>query len=334
MNTETITAQHSNQLPKSNRKWWVKFSKNNGRILTLTPREIKDYADTELVVQVDNPICRDILKGTANKNNYAILWDYKSEEWKLDVKSTTLVMRPRDNKLVPIQTNKSPDICDMYLKVFKNENTILVSVDLKNIAETMNLADIHFISSEDESHLLNIFLTRKNDPDYLITSIPISAEELIKEEKLLIELPEDVVKLIDWENTSVYTKPIFSTYGMEYSNSQVKTISEKNFLVIRKSTATPEFCDINICIVNGKLEIKSSLAENQIYYFKGKTKFNLLVSDAEIDRFVGNIELNTAKLCSKDVHYIPIPDFWPDRPILTFKSKYATVSYTGEQDAH
>lgn len=311
--------------------WWVKFDKFNGRIITVTQRQIKEFQDSEEVAQIDNTLCRDILKGRVNKNNYAIFWDYKTEEWKMDVKSTTLVLKPRDNKLLPIQLDRSPEYSDLYLRVFKKENIIMISVDLKNIAETMNLADINFISNDD-SNLLDIYLTRKNDPDYLIDIIPVSAEQLIKNTRMIVELSEKTAKLIDWENTSIYTKPVFKNYAMEYVSGNVESTVDKSSKTLKQAQPTTEGSDINIYIDNDKLCFNSALSENQLYYFGSKPKFNLTVSDGEIDRFVGVLELSTIKLCSNQTYTIKKPSNWPQNPVLAYKNKHVTISYTGEKN--
>ena len=198
---------------------------------------------------------------------------------------------------------------------------------------TMNLADIQLISGAEGTSLLDIFLTKKNDPDYLIACLPVNALDLIQEEKVLIELPDDIIKLIEWDNISIYTKPIFDNYGLEYSVG--KTAPPRNNSVdITQAQNNPEYCDINMYVVNKNLVVKSLLTDNQLYYFRSLNKFNIVVSDTEVDRYVGNIELSTIDICNGVTQYIPLPAFWPDRPILTFKSNYATISYTGENNAN
>ena len=286
-----------------------------------------------MVAEVDNPICRDIVKGKVRKNKFAVLWDYKNERWNLDVKSTTLVIRPHGNKLNPIQDTESPENCDLYVRVFKKDHALLVSVNLKNIAETMNLADISFISAS-EDHLLDLYITRKNDPDYLISVVPVDPETLMQHTKILIELPESTAKLIDWENVSFYTKPVFKNYGIEFNSGKSDVNIGSNHQILRKSNDQAEISDINIYILNDQLHFESSLKENQMYYFDGKTKFNVLVCDQEIDNYVGCLELNTARLVSDRSYTIPRPSNWPDAPLLIYKNRYLRISYTGEKNVH
>ena len=336
MSSETIIEPLQNESKRSTKKrtWWARFDRYNGKILTLTPRKLSDFnPDTEMVAEVDNPICRDILRGKVKKTDYAVLWDYKTETWNLDVKSTTLVIKPRDNKLKPARDDLSPENSDMYLRIFKNDYAILVSVNLKNIAETMNLADIGFISTSGKN-LLDLYLTRKNDPDYLIEVIPINTEQLINDTKILIKLPESITRVIDWENMSVYTKPVFKNYGIEYSvGHSNENISSSN-TILKTATNSQKTADINIYVDNDQIHFESTLRENQMYYFDGRTKFNIMVCDTEIDRYVGGLELNTARLISNQKYSIPKPASWPDRPLLIYRNKYLRLNYTGEKNVY
>ena len=337
MSNEITTEPLLSESKKSTRPkktWWVRFDRYNGKILTLTQRKISEYTpETEMVAEVDNPICRDILRGKVKKTNYAVLWDFKKECWNLDVKSTTLVITPRDNKLKPIRDDVSPENCDLYVRLFKKDNSLLVSVNLKNIAETMNLADIGFISTT-ANNLLDLYLTRKNDPDYLVQIVPVNAEQLISDTKMLIKLPEDITRVIDWENMSVYTKPVFKTYGIEYSSGYTKQDIGESNTILKKAEFDSKISDINIYVVNNEIYFDSSLRENQMYYFDGRTKFNIVVCDQEIDRYVGCLELNTARLCSDKKYVIPKPENWPERPLLIYKNKYLKMSYTGEKNVY
>ena len=332
MNNETILKPLPSR-EKSSRTWWVLFNKINGKISTISPRKINQGViknDDELIAEVNNPVCKDILKGKKNKNKYSVLWDFKNECWNLDIKSTTLVIRPNDNKLTPIDIGNPKEACDIHITFFRQDFTLLISANLKNIAETMNLADIGFISTS-ENKLLDLFITKRNDPDYLVHIVPVNPEELLNQQRILVKLPQEINKVIDWDNISIYTKPVFKTYGLDvYNGSGLQDSESRNKRVLHVGNFTRESSDINIYIHNEELYIDSKLTDTQMSYFGGKTKFNILVCDQEIDNLIGNLELNVSTLCGRKEYKLPIPKNWPKTPLLVHRNKKIKVSYTGD----
>jgi hypothetical protein len=336
MSNKTITEPLPNNTSQS-RTWWARFNKINGRILAITSKKINNSLiennSDELIAEIDNPVCRDILRGKTNKKNYAILWDFNNERWNLDVKSTTLLIRPSDNKLTPIKLENPKDICDIHITIFKQDQTIFVSANLKNIAETMNLADIGYISTS-ESKLLDLFITKKNDPDYLVHVIPIDPEKLLNQQNLLIKLPEKINKIIDWDNVSIYTKPVFKHYGLDIRSNSVKNdIVNSQKKILYSVNYDKSESDINIYVDNGSLCVKSKLTENQIFYFGGKTKFKIIYCEQYIDNLIGKLEFDVAILSGPKEIKLPLPKDWPANPLLVHRNKKIRISYTGEKNA-
>lgn len=335
MNNETITEPSPSKTP-AKRTWWVTFNKDNGKILSVTPRRSPgiDLKENQLLAEIDNPVCRDIVKGKVSKNKYAIMWDHETDSWSLDKKSNTLKLTPTHHKLLPMQENNIYDVCDLHVTVFKKDFMLLVNVNLKNIKINMNLSDIAYISSS-STKLLDLYITRKNDPDYLIHIIPIDAEQLIKNQAMVVSIDQDANKIIDWNNVSIYTKPVFKNYGMEIkagsgANSD-KALNKKK--TIYKNEIIDDNTDINIYTVNdGTVRVVSNFNKDQFGMFGGKTKFNIIVCNNNIDMLVGGLELDVAALTSGKEIKIERPDFWPDQPLLLHRLKKIKLSYTGEKN--
>lgn len=332
MSSETITEPLPN---KSKRTWWVRFQKLNGKLVSITPKKYSSdlLGKDELLAEVDNPVCKEILRGHKSKKEYAILWDYKNDCWNLDKKSTTLNLKPTDNKLFPIQEYLDKDLCDLHVTLYTQDRTVLIYANLRRIAESMNLADISYISTT-ESKLLDLYITKKNDPDYLVHVLHVDAKKLINNERYMLNLSSDINKIIDWDNISIYTKPVFRNYGFDIRKGSGKNVKNKsNNHILMSSNFDKENADINIYIHNDKLCFGSAFNENHINYFNGKTKFNMLVCDQTVDHFVGNIELDVTLLCREKVYMMDLPDFWPADPLIVHKSNQVRISYTGEKDA-
>lgn len=303
------------------RSWFIKFLETNGKILQISAREISDLKDGELVVESYNKLCRQILQGKSNKNLYAVLWDYSSKEWILDKKTTTLVIESKNNKLVPVQNVNTGKVVDCSIKISKTNGQVQVKVNLQSIAHNMNLGNIEYLVSNDD-RLLDIFITKKNDPDYLIASIPIDTASLIKTSVATMQLPDDVLNLIDWDNFSVYTKSVFETYTLEVSNAGFNAqpiIGHLKNIQLADTNSCLD-CDINIKTDGSNLVLTSSLNPQQLYYFEGSESFPIIVCDREIDRYITTINIDVNKLCNTERITLRKPILWPTLPLITYKN--------------
>jgi len=329
MNSKTITdTQIKNNIP-----YWVKFSKQNGKIKGISSSPIQDFDDSERVIESINPVCRDLLKGKANRRNYAVLWDPVKNIWEVDVKSSTLVIKPLSDRLAPVTTEKNPFSTDIHITISKLSGAVKLTANLKQIAKHLNLSSIQQIVSDDTG-LIDLYFTRKNDPDYLIQVLSVNAEELIVNRETITYIDIKFLDTIDWTDVSLYTKPIFKMYSMEFLESNVEIKSTQLHGQISRATYknNTNDTDINIYVVNDKVMIKSNLTHQQLYYFKGKKTFPIYISDNEIDNYITTLKLNTLDLCHNTITELDKPWYWPDEPFITYKHPKLRINYhNGEQ---
>lgn len=329
MNKETI----SDTLTKNKIPYWIKFDKQNGKIKKISSSPITDFNDNQRVIESDNSICRDLLKGKVNRRNYAVLWDPIENLWKVDVKSSTLVIKPLSNRLTPVRLDISPLSTDIHIAISKLTGTVKLTANLQQIAKHLNLSSIQQIVSDDTG-LIDLYFTRKNDPDYLIQVLSVNAEELILNKETITQIDKNFLDVIDWTNVSLYTKPIFKLYSLEFLESSIVVNNDKQLGQISKATSknNTNDTDINIYVVNDKVVIKSNLTHQQLYYFKGKKTFPIYISDNEIDNYITTLKLNTLDLCNNNVTELDKPWYWPDKPFITYKHPKLRINYhNGEQ---
>lgn len=322
MSTDNITKP----LQKTLKQWWIKFNPNNGKILKISSKPTATDDSVNEIIASTNPVCKKIALGQVKANNYAVVWDFVNDRWEIDKKSNVLVIKPVDNKLRPF-VKVLPNEADIYVKVYKDHALIDVSINFDNIRRHKNLGEILEISTADRN-LLDLYLTKKNDPDYLIAIIRVDSAELCKDKHITISL-DNIVNSIDWSNVSLYTKPVFTTYGVEYINVKQPQLASANKNLLYNVPVTDSVGDINIIKKNNKLYIKSYLTDEQIYYFETKSKFQLHISDDEVDAYVCTLQLSAAELTSKSIEkIIDIPvNTWPTNPIITHSNKYITINY-------
>lgn len=322
MSTETITNQSTKK--SDHRTWWISFKEDTGKILVISSRPLEPSSELGVLQTTSqNPICKELQKGSKTSKRYAMTWDMVNDKWEIDKKATTLRLDGYGDKLIQYMKNTHPTTNEIYAKVFYNANKIVLSANLNNIRKTKNLADIHQISTGTDD-MLDIFITRKNDPDYLIGVLKIDPGTLIKTTRLMVDLNEDILRKIDWNNISFYTKPVFKHYGIELTDQTFDdSLNRKLGHIIQTNKKHKEDCNINIVVYNKDkfMHITSSISEDQLYYFNDRPFINFFVCDTTPDRLVLSHSLTVEQILANDIK-IPIEQTWPEQPLIIFKNEH------------
>ena len=323
MSNETTTAT------SQSKKWYIRFNKSTGKILSVGPRPFVTVNEEEEVTSTENDICKQLITGAKKINKYSVHWDVFNETWEIDVKSSTLELKTNGEKLNQA-LERDPSICDVYIKVIRATNTIKMEINLFTVKKSLNLGQINSIK-QDNTSILDLYLCRKNDPDYMIGVIPVDAIKLINKRHLYIQVPPDITRHINsWDEISFFTQPVFETYGIEFTDVTV-TVADDNNQRPHQYANRGETAHINMYTLNDKLMIKSDVSADTMYYFDNKPKLELHISSETIDNYINTLTLNTARLIN-DAIEIDLPNDWPANPIITFKNKKLTVNYYGEKN--
>ena len=209
MDTETLIKPQKNDKPRS---YFVVFDKDTGKILRINASAMVVNNTAHIQTESTNPICKRLANGTASLKKHGIIWDIVNEKWDVDVRSTTLVIESKHNKLIPFIKNMDPTTSEIFVKIFYDDTKIIVEANRNNISSIKNLSDIKAISTT-ESNLLDIFVTKKNDPDYLIKIINIDPLKLFQTGIQIVDLTDMINEQVDWQNISLYAKSVFNNYG-------------------------------------------------------------------------------------------------------------------------
>jgi len=322
MDTETLTKPHQNV----DRTYYIVFDKK-GRIYNINSTPLAELKSGLTQIQSNNKICKKIIKGQANLKKYGIVWDLVSQQWNISKRSTKLILESEDNKLLPYLTNTNRKSTEIFISIYYNDNTAVVYANTTKIKSIKNLSDITEISTE-ETQLLDVYITKKNDPDYLVTILKLDPLQLFTTGTQVIDLDTELNRHIDWENISMYGKPVFKNYGWNLLKTQYFAPSSSNNTVVQTSTSDI-LTSININVVDNKLTVDSNLSEEQDYYFEGYSKIRIVVCDKSPDNLVGAIEVPVKELLKEKTYNTTINFKWPKQPLLLYKSNYITIS-TGE----
>lgn len=310
-----------------NKKWYIRFNKLSGRILSIGPRLLSVANDKEDVAITNNQICKDLIAGRRNMNKFAVHWDEVNDKWEVDVKSSTIVLKTNGNKLNQFVEGINPSACDLYAKVVRPLNRITLKVNFMTIRDTLNLGQISSIKNEQTS-LLDLYICKKNDPDQLIGIIPIAALTLFKQHSISVTVPTDILKHINsWDEVTILSKPVFKTYGIEFTDVNSDTNDK-----LHRTINTSGSSHINMYVLSNKLIIDSLLNEDTKHYLGSTKNLKMHVSNKNVDNYITTLTLDTETLLMNNKLEIDLPSNWPSDPVFTFKNTELTVKYTKEQN--
>ena len=324
MVTETLTSKQQND---NLRSYFVVFDTHSGKIHKINNSYVETINNAHTQIETVNSVCNDIIKGKKSLKKYGMVWDIVNEKWDIGKRSTTLIIESTHNKLIPFDKNIDPSTAEIFVKVFYDANKIVVEANRENITSIKNLSDITEISTT-ETNLLDIYVTRKNDPDYLINTINVDPLTLFKRGRQNIFLKDSLSTHVDWENISLYAKSVFNTYGWSVQSINTRAALTGTHKVVQQSNVEDSF-NININVVDNVMNIESKLTLAENYFFGGRNKMRFVVCNNHIDNLVGAFEVSTEQLL-QDTSTVNINFKWPDNPILLYKNNYLAVSTHGE----
>lgn len=313
-------------------QWWIKFNSDTGRIIRITPRELADTRDAVIkVIKTDSDICSEVLSGKLSLKNCGMIWDIENEEWSIERRTSNLVLRNLSGQLFQIR-GSDPVKSDISLTIYKDSNTLEVKLNLRNIKQTMNLMDIETVSRTEDA-VLNLYFTRLNDPDYLIAIAEIDPMLLFKKRSIRVSL-DDVARYADWNNISIFTRPIFRKYSLEVADAEVKTAFTENrrniFQTVNHNADTN--AHIYLLPTNKGVKVVSEVSTQQEYVFESKKQLQFLVFNSNIDELAGGFTVDIDELKINNKLTVDTSFRMPRNPLILYKNKYLSVNYLGEHN--
>ena len=327
MDNEIIT-----ELLENNKAWWIKFNSDSGKILQISLNDIVNSEEDNIVFKTTNPICEEILAKRISVRRCAIYWDSETDAWDISEKSDKLILEYSSTKnFQKIEEGTYPVDNDLFITVFKESNELEISVDLKNIKKSMNLAEISGVKARNDESL-NLYITKRNDPDYLITCVNVDPFLLLTKRRVSISM-EEITKHTDWDKISIYTRPIFKKYGLTFEEKRIVDVKEIDYKHVIQQCTKDDNAHVFVYKKDNNIVIDNTITESQHYLLQGQRDFPFIVCDGSVDRVCGGWRISLQNFKESKKFVIPIGYKWPDRPIILYKNKFIKVKYLGEQHA-
>jgi hypothetical protein len=310
--------------------WWIKYQVNSGKILGLSSSTITTDNKKHAVASTHNELCRKLISGSVALKACSVVWDVEHEIWDIDFKQDVLTIdQINSNGLYQIKETPATK-SDVLIRVYKKEHIVEIAVNIENIKKSMNLTAINEIANK-ENTLLNLYFTKKNDPDYLIQSVEVDPLLLFKRKSAQFNLP------LDWDDVSLFTRQIFKNYSLEIFEKYIPTMSiENKNTLLQHSVTSDRDAHLYITTTGKTIHIHSAVDAKQSYLLDTHkftdSMLQFLVCDETIDNFVGAFEVPAYDLINEDDIIIDVDFDIPLKPLFIFKNKHIAVNFTGDSN--
>lgn len=306
-----------------NKSYWVSFRPLDGKILKISKRKPADSSKA-LSFLSSSEILESLVRSKVNINDYMVHTNMFTNEYVVDKKKDELELQPISNKLERITSDKDIEQCEIYIFVYKKDNKAVINVNKEKLRKSANLAKINGIVLN-EYNLMNVFICKENNPDYLLDTLEVDAYSLIKNGKVVVSIPESVV----FNDVSFFTIPLFENYTIHYYDKDFSTSSENHKKRYIHSNFVHKLSNINIYTVNEN-ELCLTTNDTSLDVFNHNENFKMLVCDNEYDKFIGGIDISVNELISKKKLFVSLPFSITDNPLFLHKNSRVSISYNGD----
>ncbi len=328
--------QHTTKKSKTetpHRQWWIKFDNITGKIYRLSPKFIEKNDDNISTVHEFGhlTIIADILAGKISLKKCKIVEDFTTGQPDIVTKSNSLVLQSSDVVKFKQIKGKNPQSADVCLELFKDTSIIEMTLNVSNIKQHMKINEIHEVQLA-EGTQFNLYITEKNQPDYLLQTIEIDPLLLFKQKKVQVKL-ESIASL---ENISIFTNPIFKSYSFIISQTDVNannTFNQTNQSIQQSITSNEQkHLTFQRNILNDKEFYVNSglLSTDNKYILQSQKELDIIVCDTTPDNFVGGISLKCQDLIQQNNQTISTGFKLPRKPIFLYQCKELQINYIGE----
>ena len=274
-------------------EWYVYYSKSG--IIKEIHRE-KIVSNLDYVITLDQEAGK-IISGHVNKNHYCVNYNSENDSIEFMHRKYAGNLQPLESSLyqIPLQTEAIPDP-DIGVRLYPNDNVL--TIDIGKSCKNRLTWGIHVYDIKNpQGSFLNIYITKKDNPDYLILQVKVDPIELITHERILVELPTSVLRYVNYNDISIWTTRIFDVYTYRLIETYVDIDPKDNRRI--KITEDSNDCHITFSRTNeGNIYVKGT---KDILQLSPEKVLQFYVVDATITRDVESRYLFTLDISLNDI---------------------------------
>ena len=303
MESETIIEV---PLQKPKHKFFVYYDLN-GKIKQIT-KDLLEDSDYEYVV-TDMPEAGDIISGHINQNHWCVSFSDATQQIEFMHKKYAGTLRPAEDLLYQIPIIEDAIIePDILVELYPVQNVLAITIGescKKRLLWGLNIYDLKNTTGS----ALNLYITKKDNPDHLIVQVDVDPMELIMHQKLIVEIPTTLTRYVNFNDISIFTTRLFEEYACKLLNDLV----DHDPLDNRRLKIAEDTNEGHITFSKTKDNKLSVKAIQDIGKITPEKALQFFILDAIIDydiesRFIESIWANTEEIVEGKIFDIEVPD--------------------------
>ncbi len=204
----------------------IYYNKFSGEIIGSCPHDHEIDIDAQSII-VARTVAEDIFK---NISEYIVAFDKDTNTIQPTKKSEVIKLLKPESKLFEIK--KVDDIIenvDIAITIYKDDSILTLSLNPAIINRTsmpLLMSQLQF----EEGSALNLFITKKNNPNAMLKSIYVDLNDFLSESKNIKTLEyyiSDILQNISVDEISIYTRRIFEHYTWQIKDKFITTHKNK-----------------------------------------------------------------------------------------------------------
>jgi hypothetical protein len=244
----------------------------------------------------------------------------------LNIGTESLAGTRHQNRIEQLKSRDSSD--DAVTVTLHDENkSLMLSINEAVIKRTLGLSDILEVASAGNERIMDLYLSRKHNPDLLEHTVRVDIQKLFSEKKFLAQLPE-----LDFSDISIWTVPVLGEYSLVHTGHLILTDAVlRPYAVIQRVENSKRPAHVVIQKTDSGIVLKSLMLKSDKLVGVANKRLNFIVSSSTIDNMVGIFSIDTNQLLDQPAPvHIPIDFEWPENPVIAYKNKYLVITYQGE----
>jgi len=257
----------------------IYYNKFSGEIVGSCPHDHEIDIDHPFVVVI-RTVADKILKNTSE---YIVIFDKDTNTVHPVKKNEVIKLLKPESKLFEIKKiDNIIENTDIAITIYKDNSTLTVSLNSAIINKTsmpLLMSQLQF----EKGSALNLFITKKNNPNVMFKSIHVDLNDFLSESKNIKTLKYDISDILpnaSVDEISIYTRRIFEHYAWQVKDKFISTHNAEG--ISRLSLDELESENYHLVIVAEAPNVISVQLMNDIDYEKyPKSEFIAFLKEAK-----------------------------------------------------
>tara|TARA_B100000965_G_scaffold243736_1_gene204542 strand:- start:22991 stop:23944 length:954 start_codon:yes stop_codon:yes gene_type:complete len=237
-----------------------------------------------------------IISGHLNKNLFCVNYNTDNDTVEFMHKKHAGNLSPLEDILFQIPLDHNSITSDVTIDLYPNNNILSMDISQqtkKRLTWGINVYDL----KNPQGSELNVYITKKDNPDHLIMQIVIDPMDLLTHERVIVEMPGELTRYVDYNDISIWTRRMFNTYSYRLIDNYIDFNPKTKHRI--KISENDDECHIKfVRLKEGNLFVQGV---DDILKLIDKNVLTFYVVDATIERDIESRLLHTLLMSTEDI---------------------------------